>query len=420
MFRLAGVLLVVGCATEPTEPAEALGEIDQSVSLAFSREHVTADIYHYRATVPVGPGPNAGLRLHRIVREVAPFVPRRTGHAAMLMHGDFATFVTNFAPTLGTPASPASGLAPYLASRDIDVWGLDRRWTLPAPDGDVSDFAGMTAAQDLDDLRAALGVARAVRGSDEKLALVGFSHGAELAYLYASVEALRPASRRHVGAIVPLDWYGAYGPEAADLRAAACENALAEYDAVDAGFIDATNDFQITVGQLAASAPDDPSPFNPARTNRQVMLRFAGQTYVFAPLSPMYHFMAPVIGSDGKPSGLVASPEAAATAWFSGAPAHSSMIEAADLDAQLCGDGTTPIDAPLSRIRVPVLYIGAGGAVGTLGEYATTQVSSHDVTSLIVSISDDPFTDYGHADLLYAGDARTRVWEPLARWLAHH
>lgn len=417
MFRFAVIALLAGCAAEP---AEDLAELDRSVSLSFAREHVTGDIYHYTATIPVGAGPNAGLRIHRIVREVAPFVPRRTARAAMLLHGDFATFVTNFAPSLGDPASPAPGLAPYLAASNIDVWGVDRRWTLAAPDGDVSDLAEMTLAQDIEDLRNALALARTTRGSDERLALIGFSHGAQLAYTFASVDAARPPSRRLVSGIVPLDWYGAYGPDAADLRAAACDSAQAEYEAIADGVTDSPNDFQISLGQLATSAPDDPSPFNPARTNRQVMLRFAGQTFVFAPLSPTYHFVAPVLGADGRPSALRVSSEAAVNAWFAGAPLHEAMIEDADFNAQLCGDGTTPVDAPLSRIRVPVFYIGAAGAVGALGVYATTQVSSPDVTTLVVSISDDPFTDYGHADLLYASDARERVWAPIARWLAHH
>jgi len=417
MFRLVIASLLVGCTAGS---GADLGELDQSISLAFSREHVIADVYHYTATLPVGAQPNAALRIHRIVREVAPFVPRRTSHAAMLLHGDFATFTTNFAPTLGDPASPAPGLAPYLAAQNIDVWGIDRRWTLPAPDGDVSDLGEMTVAQELDDLRTALRLARLVRGSDDRLALVGFSHGAELAYIYASVEAARPASQRHVDAIVPLDWYGAFGPDQTDLRAATCDVAAWEYDQVAEGNTDATNDFVITLGQLAASAPDDPSPFNPARTNRQVALRYAGQTYVFGTLSPTYHFLAPVVGANGLPSGLSMTSEAAANAWFAGSPLHESMIEGGALDAQLCGDGTTPIDAPLSRIRVPVFYIGAAGGTGEGGLAATTQVSSSDVTTLVVAVTGDVLTDYGHGDLLYAGDAPARVWQPLASWLAHH
>lgn len=416
MFRFVVASLVatssfacVGDLGEPDDP-EAVETIDRAVSLSFSREHVVRDIYHYTAVVPIGPAPNAALRIHRVVREIAPFVPRRTPHAAMLMHGDFATFTTSYEP----------GLAPYLAAHDIDVWGLDRRWTLPAPDGDVSDFGGMTAAQELDDLRKALALARLTRGSDDQLALVGFSHGAELAYLYASVEAARPARQRHVKAIVPLDWYGGFGPDQADLRAATCDVAAFEYQAVADGVTDTTNDFPITLGQLATSAPDDPSPFNPARTNRQVMLRYAGQTWVFGTVSPTYHFFAPIVGDTGLPIGLSASPESAATTWFASAPLHESMIEGGDLDAQLCGDGTTPIDAPLSRIRVPVLYLGAAGGTGVGGLPATTQVSSSDVTTLVVSVTDDVLQDYGHADLLFAGDAATRVWQPLATWLVRH
>jgi hypothetical protein len=417
MLRLVIVSVLAGCAAEP-EPE--LGELDQSIALAFTREHVNADIYHYTATVPVGSQPNAALRIHRIVREVAPFVPRRTPHAAMLLAGDFATFITNFAPTLGDPASPAPGLAPYLAARDIDIWGVERRWTLPAPDGDISDLGTMTVAQELEDLRLALGLARIARLSDERLALVGFSHGGQLAYLYASVEAARPAWQRHVDAIVPLDWYGGFGPDQADLRAAACDFATWAYDQVAAGVIDSPNDFPITLGQLAASAPDAPSPFNPARTNRQVMLRYAGQTYVFGAPLPTYHFAAPILGANGLPSGLSATPEAAVSAWFAGSPLHESLVESADFDAQLCGDGTTPIDAPLSRIRVPVFYIGAAGGIGDAGLAATTQVSSSDVTTLVVSVTDNVLTDYGHGDLLYADDAPVRVWQPLASWLAQH
>jgi hypothetical protein len=422
MFRLAIASLLVGCAAESVDDLGEidLGEIDQSISLTFAREHVVADIYHYTATVPVGTQANAALRIHRVVREVAPFVPRRTPHAAMLLHGDFATFVTNFAPTLGDPVSPAPGLAPYLAAQNIDVWGVDRRWTLPAPDGDISDLGTMTVAQELDDLRLALGLARVARLSDERLALVGFSHGGQLAYIYASVEAARPARQRHVDAIVPLDWYGGFGEDQADLRAATCDLAAWEYEQVAAGVTDSTNDFVITLGQLAASAPDDPSPFNPARTNRQVMLRFAGQTFVFGTLAPTYHLLAPIIGDDGRPSGLSATSEAATNAWFGGAPMHASMIEGGDLDSQLCGDGTTPIDAPLSRIRVPLFYIGAAGGTGDGGLAATTQVSSTDVTTLVVSVTGDALTDYGHGDLLYAGDAPARVWQPLASWLVHH
>ena len=286
MKPLLIAVALAACADQGPDTATS----ESALSVSFQREHVTADIYHYVARIGVGSGPNAAIRVHRIVRELAPFVPRPTHHAAMLLHGDFSTFVTNFAPTLGTPASSAPGLAPYLAAHDIDVWGVDRRWTLPEANDSIADFATMGLVQELDDTRAALVLARAVRtaggaGAD-RIALIGFSHGAELAYAYAASEGARPAALRNVGALVAFDFYGDFGPDAADIKAATCAVAPQEYELVAEGVTDSPNDFFVTAGQLAASAPNDPSPLLPDLTNRQAMWLLVGQTYQFAPFAP--------------------------------------------------------------------------------------------------------------------------------------
>ena len=73
MIRFAPLVLLVACAEPaPTETFE------QAASPGFTRTHVSADIYHYEAVIPVGDTPNAALRIHRVVREAAPFVPRKT------------------------------------------------------------------------------------------------------------------------------------------------------------------------------------------------------------------------------------------------------------------------------------------------------------------------------------------------------
>ncbi len=407
------LIALVACATEDTEPTTS--SFDDQVTLAFHREHVTADIYHYDLVLPVGTSPNAGIRIHRVVREVAPFVPRRTSHAVMMMHGDFATFTTSFLP----------GMAPYLAAKDLDVWGLDRRWTLPDSTGDVSDFATMGAAQEVDDIGVALAFARTLRtasgNGNRKLALLGFSHGAQLAYTYAGFEGGKPAAQRHVGALVPLDWYGAFDPSQTDLTAGTCDASAGEYQLVADGVIDSPNDFFITLGELAQSAPDDPSPLLDGFTNRAAMLFTLGQTYMFAPFAPLYHLLSPVLAGD-EAVGLRETTETAANAWIAHAPPHQSMLEAADLDAMLCPSAVKPVDAPLSRIRVPLLYIGAAGGIGSLGVYATTQVASTDVSTLVIQRFGAARTaeDFGHGDLLFAHDAPTLVWQPLASWLAHH
>jgi hypothetical protein len=89
-------------------------------AVEIAREPVVADIAHYTFTVPLGDTPNARIRIHRVVRERAPFWPRPTVAGILFLHGDFATFTTNFA------LEPTS-IASYLAARDIDVWGVDRR-----------------------------------------------------------------------------------------------------------------------------------------------------------------------------------------------------------------------------------------------------------------------------------------------------
>jgi len=419
-LALALVPAAGGCATEEAPlaaQAEALGS-----TISLRRELVAGDIYHHELVVAIGDEPNARLRLHRVVREAAPWVPRPTAGGAMLIHGDFSTFVTNFAPGLGDPASPAAGLAPYLAAQGLDVWGADRRWTLAGDD--VSDFAGMTVAQELEDLRASLAFARAARAATgqggDRLALVGFSHGAQLAYAYAAVEGGRPPAQRHVDALVPLDYHASFAAEDEALRAATCANAALEYELAAGGAVDSPNDFLIDAGRLALTAPGEESPLLPGTTNRGAMLMLVGQTYLFAPYTPWYHLAAPILDGDTA-AGLAESPEAAFAAWLAGGVPHQAMIEAADLDALLCGQAP-PIAAPLSNIRVPLLYLGAAGGVGSIGVHATTQVSSTDVTSLVVQRfgPERRTEDFGHSDLLFATDAPALAWQPLAAWLLHH
>lgn len=419
-FALAALALLAGCADEPIEPPTTQ---TQALAIApaaqLSRTHISGDVYHYTFTLPVGAQPNAALRIHRVVRERAPWLPRPTRSGALLMHGDFATFTTNFAPD-------ASGLAPFLAGRELDVWGLDRRWTLPtAPDADVSDFKDMGVAQELDDIGAALAFVRAVRlaggaGADQ-LALIGFSHGAQLAYLYAAVEGGRPAAQRHVKALVPMDIYAELAPEDADLRAAACGNSAYEYEQVAAGNVDSPNDFFITLGQLDRTAPADPSPFFGGKTNAEAFLLTAGQTYKFAPYTPSYHLAAPILSGTAA-VGLRESPRSRIQAWFEHAAPHQSLRESADLDALWCGTMPPPVVAPLSQIRVPLYYLGAAGAFGAHGVYSTTRVASASVTVQIVKRQSDAAIaeDFGHGDLLYATDAPTLAWDPLARWLLRH
>ncbi|HVK64201.1 MAG TPA: hypothetical protein VM694_07000, partial [Polyangium sp.] len=205
-----GLLAVAagGCTTE-TEPAPAPVQDDEetlrdAVEASGSaitaqvpelvREQVSGDVYHYSFLVKVGDTPNARVRVHRIVREDAPWKARPADRAILLLHGDFATFTTNFAPSLtSSAAQPDHGLAVYLAQRGIDVWGLDRRWTTAPKEGaDVSDFADMGVVQAVSDTGRALLFARTLRSlsgaGKDPMFLGGFSSGAQITYLHAAEE----------------------------------------------------------------------------------------------------------------------------------------------------------------------------------------------------------------------------------------
>ena len=414
-FFAATALLVACHAGDPAEDELAVS-VQELGSDAITRTHVAGDVYHYQFVLPVGDGPNARLAIHRVVRERLPWIPRHTTAEVMLMHGDFASFTTNFAP-----------MAAWLAERDVDVWGFDRRWT-QAPAGatldQLADFAEMGIDQQLDDIAVALAFARGVRtvtgGGPGRLTLSGFSRGGMLAYFYASREATRPPGLRHVDGILPIDVYASLAPEDEDLRQFNCVLAADEYFFFDLGFIEVSNELQSLTGQLALSDPDGQSPIAPLRTNRGWMLRFTGQTYVFFPATPLYHLAGPVL--DGAAAvGLRFSTEAAIATWMADAPAFQPMIESADTDAMVCGDDP-PADLPLSQIEVPVFLLAAAGGYGDHAIHSTTEVASTDVETLVIRQLpvEQEAEDYGHADLLFAADAPALAWEPMLDWLRDH
>jgi hypothetical protein len=389
------------------------------------RLRIDGDLYLYTFVLAPPAGDGAlPLTVHRVVRECAPWQPRKTERAALLLHGDFATFLSNFLPQ--SPATPPrKGLAAYLAEQDIDVWGLDRRWA--AVDADhLSELAAMSVQQEMRDVREALAFARKVReasgSGDQRLSLVGFSHGAELAYVYAGDESQRPPDDRHVKGLVALDYFVRFAPADDAARLAACASRDDERSWIAQGYVEFDNTQISQEGKLARSAPGDASPYGQnGQTNRQALLAFVAQTYqLFAP-TPSYHLAAGVFDGDTATAFRFA-PELRIADWLSAAPIYMPIVEGADFDALNCADGNVPFDDHLADIRVPAFYLGAAGGIGDHGLYTTQLLGSRDVTSTVVRKLDisREREDVGHADLLYADDAGSFAWRPIARWIATH
>jgi hypothetical protein len=377
-----------------------------------ARTSLGSDLAHYSVILPVGPGPDDRIRLHRVVRETSPGHPVRTRGAVTLMHGDFATFESNFA------AGEAS-LAAFLARRDIDVWGIDRRWTLLPADGDKTSLTHQGYAMALADTRIALGVVRGARlltgQGGGPVVLGGFSRGAHLTYIVAGDETTRPRALRNVSAILPIDIYARIDPAETEIVQLACKNAADEYASIAAGTVESDNEFFSLLGAAAASAPDDPSDLVPPYTNRGAFLWVLGQTYQFYQATPLYHLGATVL-EDGTAVSARLSPEERLTSWFAASPRWQSLLESADGDAFWCG-ANPPFDDHLSDIRVPILYIGAAGGFGEYGQYTLLQTGSSDIDARVASVGGDVASDVGHGDLLFGRDAPSQAWEPMVRFI---
>ncbi|MET0594687.1 MAG: hypothetical protein ABW133_18445 [Polyangiaceae bacterium] len=423
LFRiliLTGVVAMSGCAAEVAgteDDAADVGEADLAAMVdRFSsaiRTPLEGGLAQYTVILPVGPGSTERIRLQRIVRESAPWRPVTTRGAAVWMHGDFANFDTNF-------GGSRPSLATYLADRNIDVWGIDRRWTLlPSDATDLSSLTDQGYKVGLADTRIALAAIRAIRAATGQgnggVVLGGFSRGAHFAYAYAGAEASRPRASRHVNAIVPIDIYARVDPAETQIIAGACARAEDQYAQIAAGTVESDNLFFSDLGAFAASAPDDPSPILPPYTNRGAFLWVAGQTYQFFRPTPLYHLAATVL-EDGVSVSARLSPENRLTKWFAGAPRWQSLRESADGDALWCGTNP-PIDDHIGDIRLPILYVGGKGGFGDYGRYTLTRTASTDARAIVVSAGGDVASDTGHGDLLFGRNAASESWAAIAAFV---
>ena len=432
LASLALACAVLGCSGSdlPGEDAYDRAVADLALGSAaaerveMAREHVAGDVYHYSIDLRVGDAPNARIRVHRVVRESAPFRARPTNEAVMMEHGSFATFTSNFlsAPRAGDGARHR-GLAVYLAARGVDVWGMDRRWAAtPAGPVDVSDFPSLGFATSIADIRTALALARRVRewsgtGGD-RLTLLGFSVGALLTYAYAAAESALSPRERHVKAIVPIDVYAKIAPENEDLRKEACKRRDQGRADMAGGLYDLDNTFFQQMGTSSRTAPADPSPFWPGLTNKQAVHLFVGQTYLYYAVTPVYHLNGGELEGDSI-ARLRFAPDGRVEDWLIGAPPHEAYAESVDMDAILCGEAPLPVEDRFADIRVPIFYLGAAGGFGDYGLHSTRITRASDVTTHVVRRLPPALeaADYGHADLLFGSDAPEIAWQPLVAWL---
>jgi hypothetical protein len=414
-LSILAVLLLPALAT--AQPVKASPAVS-----AVQRHALTADVAEYFFTVRVGSGPYDQIGIHRVVKETAPNVPVRASRALFLAPGD----IWNFRAAFLTGARP---IPVFLAEHGIDVWGIDYRWTfVPASVTDLSFMKTWGLAQDARDLGIAIAAARAGRtltGSGfGKIFLLGWSRGGQIGYAYLDGETRLPPALRQVRGFIPVDIY--LKTDVPELRAKACQRQQATAAAIAGGAYAATSGLLIeAIGNAAVADPNSPSAVVPGFNNRQAGLFVGEETFALLnglEPAPFYHFTGGTVDANGVPTGLLYSNEQDLFRFEIAASPYQPNQELADADASTCGTPDVRFDDHLADIKVPVFYVGAGGGFGEYGLYTLTLLGSTDVTSRIVHKvpAGQRLSDYGHADLFLANDARTEVWQPILSWLQSH
>ncbi|HEV7507372.1 MAG TPA: hypothetical protein VGS07_20975 [Thermoanaerobaculia bacterium] len=434
LLLLAGALaLPVVSAARPAGQAPTASELRTAIAQpvsAIQRRVLAPNIAEYFFKVRVGSGPYDQIGVHRVVKETAPNRPVHARQAVFLTHGDIWNFRAAFLTGTGTHSIPI-----FLAQNGVDVWGIDFRWTfVPATVTDLSFMKTWDLEQDASDLGIALGVARITRGLTGsglgKVDLLGWSRGGQIGYAYLNYETQIPSILRQVKGFIPVDIY--LKTDVPQLQSFACQREANTEAAIAAGTYAANSGGLIqALGGLAVADPNGSSilngpPFNlPGYNNRQAGLLVGEATYLFlAPLepTPFYHFTGGTFEIEGKPAGLLYTNEGNLFALEQGSAPLQPNQELADADASTCGSTPVDFDDHLAQIKVPILYMGAGGGFGEFGIYTTTLLGSTDKTIHIVhkTSSTQRLSDFGHADLFLANDAQTLVWQPILDWVRTH
>jgi pimeloyl-ACP methyl ester carboxylesterase len=367
----------------------------------FSRTDLGRGIAHYQFEVTMGSGEYDVVRIHRVVREKRPYQPVRTKGDVFMVHGAIQDFDDIFL-IAGAETINAKTSAPfYLASKNIDVWGIDMGWTMvPEKPSDFLFMEDWGIEKDVSHTLKAMSIARLIRGLTRqgfsRMNLLGFSYGVTIAYGAANRETQQHCFWRDVKGIIPVD--NAMKTENPDVHAFSCARADELMGLIQSGqFNDPWGVGLIVMGNLALSDPDGESPFNPDLTNSQ-FLAFVG--------SQGFH----AIDQDGN---YLHTDQVRFFRLVANLSPHWPNQVVYDMRASICPSLEVSHDAYLHEISLPIFYIGAEVATGTAGIYTSSLTASNDITNLIVP-------GYSHADLWLGHNADQLVWDPLRNWIVNH
>lgn len=425
MGTVAGILALALCAS--AQSSGALAGLDKAlpnVSIRHvDRTVLGEDVAHYRFDVVVGPGKFDRIRLHRIVREKRPWQPIHTESGLLMLPGGPNTVEMIFIEPLISPAAAWDhAITVFLAKNNVDVWAMDYRWALvPAGTTNFNFMKHWGLQRDVDDAKIALSFARRIRGATGqgfgKMHLLGFSYGTWVAYPVVNQEAQLPHPLRNVKGLIPVD-AGLTFAAGEPTRDVFCSLLPQDQGRYAAGTYNDDSSVLKQIGDLARSAPDDPSPLADGFTNYQFALLVGASVN----WPPSWHFVAGIFNDSGITTGLQYTDPWLWIDVISAVPFYFPVMADIDQEKVTCYDVVAPFDDHLAEVTLPILYVGAAGGWGERAYYAVTLTGSTDITKSIVQLhpNSEPELDFGHADLFTATNAETLVWQPILNWLVTH
>jgi hypothetical protein len=340
-----------------------------------------------------------------------------------MIHGDVWGFEPAFLGLTVYTDAPQTSLPTFLAEAGVDVWGISYRWAhVPANLPDLSFMARWGMSTAVSDARIGLRIARVARRlgglEDRRLHMLGWSRGVWAVMALANAEATERPRRRDIAGLIPVEGAFKVDPANEAFRLSTC----ADYDyyqgLLDAGTFGENESFLQLVGQLAIDFRDEPSPFASGLTNGQFAMGVVSWP-AGIPGMDWYHFAAGSFNDEGVPVDLVYTDPTLSAVELTKVYGFDPARYLRDASAITCNERDVPWDDHLDRVHLPILYVGAGGAFGALGEYQTRLVDSADVTVLIVREQREDLAalDVGHADVFQAPLSRELFWEPIRDWI---
>lgn len=339
--------------------------------------------------VQVGPGPFDKIGIHRITKNICGCQPA----TIVLVPGSNSDFNTSF-----------QKMATFLASRDIDVWGIDFRYS-SVPNNidsnpycsvaDCSFFKDQNTDLHLSDLDIIVKMAE-LTSRDGKVFIGGWSQGAYFTYRYA-------INNPNLKGIIPIDVVYNLDPTFTDIADKTRIDITSRMAKINSGIY---YEDVLTLKFIAYQAfinPDSPSQVIPGLTNKQAALFALTQTYRLG-VNPIPNF----IYNQGDLNGLKYTDLNFAIQQGLSLNSFQSILTLTELRQQW-------LSPEIPNINIPILYIGAEHGFGTFGLYTPNKI--HEFNP---NIDTHIIPDYGHSDLIYSNRGESNVWIVVYEWIRRH